>query len=335
MIRKLLAVVLVCLIAACNSSAVKDAIDLIEGVPRKDIDTTRLGTNAFVNDPRFGTISEQFLRIRDTLRLNFVRVLFEWNDGVQASPNASPNFSFYDQILDNVPAGMDVLVIVTGIPSWMSNSANWVENNPRTTFAERYARRIFQRYGNHPRVVGFQIWNEPNMSVNSQNVTLGFVNSPENYVEMLARSYSLAKSLAPSKLVLNAATTAINQDFPQTLDYNRGMRDAGAQSFVDRWAIHYYGRQFENVITSGGVQDFLNGLSKGIWVTESGAQGVNSQLEYGERVWPFLRDRIPGIERIYQYQFAEPTDPAVTYGLLNLSQNAPVSDLYIWLRDRP
>jgi hypothetical protein len=87
-------------------------------------------------------------------------------------------------------------------------------------------------------------------------------------------------------------------------------------------------------VRGGGVADFLNGLPKPIWITESGAQGVNSQLEYGERVWPFLTDKIPGIERIYQYQFAEATPADVTYGLRNLSGDLPVSDLYVHLRDR-
>jgi hypothetical protein len=112
------------------------------------------------------------------------------------------------------------------------------------------------------------------------------------------------------------------------------MRDAGAQVFLDRWAVHYYGRQFENVRRDGGVSDFLNGLSTPIWVTESGAQGVNEQLKYGEEVWPFLREEIPSIERIYIYQFAEATPADVTYGLRNLTPGLELSDLYISFRDR-
>ncbi|MBN8549494.1 MAG: hypothetical protein J0M12_09280, partial [Deltaproteobacteria bacterium] len=119
----------------------------------------------------------------------------------------------------------------------------------------------------------------------------------------------------------------------ETLDYNRAMRDAGAQAFTDRWAIHYYGKQFENL--ERGVKDFLNGLNVAVWVTESGAQGVNSQLAYGEQVWPFLFDKIARLERIYQYQFTEATPSDVTYGMKNLDPNFPVSDLYIFLRDRP
>lgn len=321
-------------LAGCNSSSVKDALDLAEGVPRKDIDASRLGVNAFVNDPRFGSISQQLIEVRDTLKLNKVRVLFEWSEGVQPNPNVNPSFGFYDDILDAVPSGVEVLVIVVGVPSWMENSANWVEGNPRTTFVEQWVRKVVSRYAGRASIVGFQIWNEPNMTVNNDNSIIDVATNPENYTEMLARAYSVVKELAPSKLVLNAATTAINQNYSETLDYNRGMRDAGALSFVDRWAIHYYGRQFENVIRENGVADFLNGLGKPIWVTESGAQGVNEQLAYGEQVWPFLMDEIPSVERVYVYQFTEATPADVSYGLKTLDPNFPVSDLYVWLRDR-
>ncbi len=322
------------LMAGCNSSAVKDALDSLDEVPRKDIDTTRLGVNAFVNDSRFGTARQQFNEVHDTLRLNFVRILLNWDDNVQPTPSATPNFNFYDDVIAALPPGVDALVVVTGLPSWMANSGNWTDGNPRTTFVERWVRRVVSRYGRRGAVIGFEIWNEPNMRDNSENVTLGIAESADNYVEMLARAFNVVRELAPGKLVLNAATTAINQNFSETLDYNRAMRDAGAQNFLDKWAIHYYGKQFENVRRSGGVSDFLNGLSKGVWVTESGAQGVNHQLAYGEQVWPFLREEIPGIERIYAYQFTEASPSDVTYGMRTLDPAFPVSDLYIALRDR-
>lgn len=319
--------------SACNSSVVEDVIDTID-VERRPINTARVGVNAFVNDGRFGSIRSQLLEVRDTLRLSFIRVLFDWNDDIQSSPSAEPDFSFYDAIIAGVPSGIDVLVIITGVPSWMDNSSNWVNNNPRLTFSEKWVRSVVARYAGNGSIMGFQIWNEPNQNSNPENSTLNLTNSPENYVELLASAYGIVKDLAPSKRVVSAATTAINQNYPESLDYNRGMRDAGATSFADVWAIHYYGKQYENVTRPGGVADFLNGLPQPIWVTESGAQGVDSQLEYAERTWPFILDEIPGIQRIYQYQFTEASPPESTYGLRNLSADLPVSDLYVFLRDR-
>ncbi|MCI5065190.1 glycoside hydrolase family 5 protein [bacterium] len=319
----------------CDSSEIEDALDLADGVPRRTIDTSRLGMNAFVNDARFGTVGEQFREVRDTLGLNFVRVLLVWNEAVQPAPGGRRDFSFYDSIIESIPAGMDALVILTGIPSWMSDSANWTDGSPRTTFVEQWVRPAVRRYGGNGRVIGFQIWNEPNMVSNGQNATLDVLGNEGavNYVEMLARAANVVRENAPGKLVVNAASTAIAQNFSETLDYNRAMRDAGIYEFIDIFAIHYYGKQFENLVRSGGVRGFLNSVPKPIWVTETGAQGVNEQLPYGEEVWPYLREQIPGIDRIYVYQFTDADGPG-SYGLRNPSADFPVSDLYLHLRDR-
>lgn len=327
---------LVVVLSACNSSSVKDAIDVADGVPRKTINTEMLGANAFANDGRFGSISSQFRDVRDTLGLEEIRILFGWDDNVQPTPQSALNFSFYDDLVAKLPPGVRALIVVRGVPSWVSNPSNWVDGNPRTTFIEDFVRPCVQRYGSDSQVVGFQIWNEPNMpsSSNPDNGLLDLELSPVNYVEMLARAFSIVQDLAPSKLVVSAATTAINQNYPATLNYNKDMLAAGAEDFLDVWGVHYYGKQYENVIRSGGVQDFLNGLTRQIWITESGAQGVNSQLAYGEEVWPFLMERVPGIARIYVYQYTEATPADVSYGLRTLDPSFPVSDLYIHLRER-
>lgn len=309
-----------------------DVIEIIEGIERKAIDTSRMGINAFGNKAQFGSACAQFAEVRNTLRLNFIRVLVQWNDAVQPGANAPINFSFYDSLINCIPAGVDALVVVAGLPSWMSDSANWIEGNPRTTFVERWVRPVTTRYANNSRVIAWQIWNEPNRDVDRDNAVLDVLNSPANYVEMLARAYSVAKDIAPSKLVINAATTSLIQNFPDTLNYNQELKDSGIESFTDVYAIHYYGEQFEKFIPRG--RDFLQSLSKAIWITESGKQGFNRQLAYVETVWPYLREQIPAIDRIYYYQFASETGADSAFGLLNTSAETPVSDLYLFLRDR-
>ena len=317
--------------SAC--SKVEDALELLDDPERKTIDVSRLGTNAIVNDRRFGSIREQLTEVRSTLGLRFVRVLFSWNDSIQPTPTASPDFSFYDDIVAGLPAGVDALVVLTDLPSWMSSPANWSNGNPRGTFVERWVKPMAERYSSFPGVVGFQVWNEPNDTAKGANTTLGVVGNPEQYVELLMLAENSIRA-AGNKLVVSAATTAMNQNYPETLDYNRGMRDAGAESAIDVWAMHYYGKQFENVLRDGGVADFFEGVSKPVWVTESGAQGVNAQLAYGEQVWPFLQDKIPQIARIYQYQFATAGAPESSYGLRTLSAEFPISDLYQHLQER-
>ncbi|MBX7145223.1 MAG: glycoside hydrolase family protein, partial [Oligoflexia bacterium] len=165
-------------------------------------------------------------------------------------------------------------------------------------------------------------------------ITLDIATNAANYVEVLQRSYALSREFAPGKLVVSAATTAINQNYPESLDYNRAMRDAGLRSYADVYGVHYYGKQYENLVRNGGVADYLNGLGLPIWVTESGAQGVTEQLGYVEEVWPFLSERVDNIQRFYYYQFAEDAASANTYGLRNLDPGASISDLYVYLRDK-
>lgn len=319
---------------ACNQAkqAIDDAIDVVN-VDRKPIDVSKTGVNAFGNDGRFGSMSSQYGEVKNTLGLSFVRILIAWDDNTQPSPSSEPNFSFTDAILDSIPAGVDVLAVLTGAPSWMADSSNWIDGDPGKTFVEKWVRVVASRYAGRKKLSALEIWNEPNMAADRDSGIMGF-SDPVRYTAMLSSASAVVRSVAPGKRVLNAATTAINQNDPETLDYNKSMVEAGALNAVDIYAVHYYGEQFERVVKNNGVADFLNSLGKPIWITESGAQGVNNQLKYVERAWPFLSEKIPSIDRFYYYQFTEATDPTVTYGLRNLSTDLPVSDLYVYLRDR-
>ena len=311
-----------------------DITDLALDPPsRKMIDTARTGVNAFANQAFAGSTCEQYLEIRDVLRLGAVRVLFNWSDGVQPSPSVTPDFSFYDQVLGCIPDGVDALVILTNVPSWMSDSSNWIDGNPRLTFAELWARVVARRYSGNGKIVAYQVWNEPNNVDFPENGVVQVLTSPTNYVELVALSSNLIKEEDPGRLVLNGSTTAIGQNFPDALNYNKALQDAGILEVVDIFGIHYYGKNYERLVVE--VRDFLNNLGKTIWVTESGIQGVNSQLAYVEEVWPFLRENVGAIDRIYYYRYAEAVPPDVAFGLRTADPGLPISDLYVFLRDRP
>lgn len=329
-----------CLTASLLTAAPARAQDYVnyglfeELFPREEIDTSIMGVNAFANEAAFGSIRQQLQEVKSTLRLKYIRVLFAWDDNVQPTPTSRINFSFYDDIVRNIPRGTHALVILTGVPSWMNDARNWSSGSARQTFVNRWVKKVVRRYLRKGRIKAFQIWNEPNDKSNPHNHLLEIADSPSNYVEMLRSASEFIHSRKRSRLVINAATTAINQDYPRALDYNEALIENGAESLVDAWAVHYYGSQYENVLRPGGVGDFLNSLTKPIWVTESGAKGINEQLEYVERTWTFLRDSVPGIARFYLYQFTESTPADETYGLRNLTPGLSISDLYIYLRDR-
>lgn len=328
----LLVLFLLTSLTACNSS-VEKAFDIAtDNIDRKPINRDKLGVNAFFNEPGFGSIDAQYAEIKNTLGINFVRVLFAWDNNVQPSPGDSPNFSFFDDIIESIPPGVSVVVVLAHTPSWMSNSSNWIEGNPRKTWVERFLRKAVSRYAGTPGVLAWEIWNEPDLTTSDSDAALELA-EPANYFELLSLGAHVVRTTDPTRIVLNAATSSINQDYPDILNYNKTLAALGATSIVDAWNIHYYGKQFERVVDGNGIAPFLNSLAKPIWVTESGAQGPNNQLAYVETAWPFLEEEIPGIDLFFYYNYAS-TDPLeLNYGLRNNDSSSLVSDLYVHLRD--
>ena len=339
---KLILVALAVLVATfpvtgCGGSG-SDLIDLIENEldppSRRQINQDKTGVNNFFVNSEFGSISVQASTMKDTLGISFVRVLFAWTTGVQPSPGASANYSFFDDILAAIPEGVDVLVVLAHTPNWMADPANWIDGNPRTTWVERWLKPTVSRYSGHPRIVGWEVWNEPDLLFVDSDVVLELAD-PVKYFEMLVAGSTAIRSMDPSKLVLNAATASIQQSFPDKLNYNKDLRDLGALDHVDVWNVHYYGEQFENVIRGGGVGDFLREVKasgKPIWLTESGEQGVNNQLAYVETAWPFLDDEV-GIDRFYYFRYGSPEPAETTFGLFTTDPAFPISDLGVFLRD--
>ena len=217
-------------------------------------------------------------------------------------------------------------------PTWITNPANQIDNDARKTWVEGWLKPTVNRYKNNPNIVGFEIFNEPDIVTLEQDRVLG-LEEADNYYDLLARGYSAGKAIAPNKLMIMAATTSIQRNFPTVLNYNKRLRDLGADSVTDIWNVHYYSSSYETVVTSNGVGDFLNGVSKPIWVTESGEKNQREQLSYVETTWPFLKDEIPGIQRFYYYQFGETGPLDNNFGLRTTNQDFPVSNFYIYLRD--
>ena len=264
--------------------------------------------------------------------IKHVRVLFAWTDDVQRDPSDSAYVGFYDQILSNIPDGMDVLVVVAHTPNWITNSANWIDGNPRKTWVNRWFKPLVKRYAGNSKIVGWEVWNEPDLTVVDSDAALG-LETVENYYEMLSMASEVVRNYDPGKKVVMAATSSINQKYPNTLNYNKRLVSLGAEDLVDVWNIHYYGKNYDTVVVSGGIADLLNGLTVPVWVTESGREGVVAQLEYGQRTWPYLQEEIGNLERLYIYEYSSTEPVGDTFGLRTNDSANPVSDLYIYLRD--
>lgn len=311
-----------------------DLLDLALDPPsRKPIDTTIMGVNAFFVNDGFGTIDDQFADIKSKIRLRYVRILLAWTDGVQPTPTSPLNFSFYDQILNRIPPGVEVNIVLAHTPTWMTNPANWIDGNPRTTYAETWVREVAKRYSVNGRVTSIEVWNEPDLTVVPSDTALG-LEDPGNYFELVSKSAAEVRRNSGGKLVVMGATRSIQQDFPNTIRYNQKLRDLGIENVIDVYNFHFYGKTYESVVTQNGAADFLNSIRLPIWLTESGAQGPNNQLAYVEEVWPFLKEKVPGIQRFYYYEYTSSFPPEQSYGLRLTDPVTPVSDLYVFLRDR-
>ncbi|MGH7823164.1 MAG: glycosyl hydrolase, partial [Candidatus Binatia bacterium] len=129
--------------------------------------------------------------------------------------------------------------------------------------------------------------------------------------------------------VVGAASLPINTSFPEHLDFNRRMVELGILDFIDIYNIHWYSVQLERLLL--GIEDFLDGIPKPIWCTESGIQGSTRQLGFAEEVFPALDDHLDRLERIYIFTYFDNQPPASTFGLV--ANDGTESDLYQFLRD--
>ena len=317
----------------CNSASdLTDIADVaIKPPKRESIDRSKLGVqNFFTSTAAFGSVDQQFRDIRQNLGIRYVRILLPWIESRQSTKNSSYNFDSADEILNSIPAGVDVLVVLAHTPDWFTNPSNQTTANPRQAWVDQFLKPTISRYASNGRIIGWEIFNEPNILTVASDSVLGLT-EPSNYVELMQFATDAIKSITPGKLAVMAATSSIQQDWPASINYNKALFDGGISNYTDVWNVHYYGKQFEKVVVNNGVADFLNSTGKEIWITESGQQGPNDQLAYVETVWPFLTDKIPGIKRIYYYEYSSTAPIRESYGLRSTDQAFPVSDFYVSL----
>lgn len=285
------------------------------------------GVNCFFNQSLFpsNNLKRQGDDIRNTLNLKFVRVLFNWNDGVQKSKASPIDFSFYDSIIQTcTDSSLNALIVINGFPQWLKN-----EQSSFLTEYIKYCQQIIERYKNNPHVIGWQIGNEINTAMFEENTLYGFVNNPSLYIHVLSSIYDYSKRHAPAKLVCAAATTSIIQNFPNTLNYNKELCKLGLDNFCDVIAIHYYGNSPWALLKPDGVLDFMRQIRKPILITEVGAKEKNKHVDILKKDIAFLFTRCR-IAKIFWYQYDAGGDTA-SYGLR--TPQGVVSDVYDYLKN--
>jgi len=243
---------------------------------------------------------------------------------LQTEAKASALFSRFDAIMGSIPPDVDLLPILGYAPQWLANRPDW-----KDVFITRYVIPVLDRYGGDARIVGWEIWNEPDGFCNGRVAPPGVLDcSPQDYVDLVARVAPEVRKRSGA-LIVGAATTSINQSFPGHFDYNKDMVGAGLLGFIDVYNFHWYGAQLEK-LSFGGIADFLNSTGKRVWCTESGEQGSTNQLGHARDVFPELDDEIDRLDRIYIFTYFDGQGPGNTFGLV--ANNGLESDLYQFLR---
>lgn len=134
-----------------------------------------------------------------------------------------------------------------------------------------------------PRAGSFsiQVLNEP---------TSFFGIAPDVYVhDFLTPAYFHMKEDDPGLLVVSAAQVSSAEGILQT----RKMLEAGMDRVCDRVAYHVYTTRWLDRLA--GVSD------RPIWITESATEGPENHLRWMTSTFDEIRQRIPGVERIFWY----------------------------------
>ena len=158
-------------------------------------------------------------------KAQIARVNIYWRKAVGSSPPANPtnpadpdyDFSRLDgAVRDATARHMQVLITVFGAPTW-AEGKNRPSSAPLGTwkpdphalgqFAQALAKRYSGSFQGLPRVSLFEVWNEPNLSVNLTPQWVGKKpTSPDLYRSLLNAFYRGVKSVAPADTVIGGAT---------------------------------------------------------------------------------------------------------------------------------
>ena len=203
------------------------------------------------------------------------------------------NWEFPDAVVRGAEYhGLRVVARLDQCPTWATSEGQG--HCPSDLLAEYgdFVEAVARRY--RGRIVGYIIWNEPNLA----REWGGKRPDPAAYVALLKEAYTRIKAADPGALVISAGLAPTNDVGDRAVDdriFLRGMYEAGAKEYFDVLGGHPYGFAYPPDDPAGAHEGFnfarLADLrqimveygdgDKPVWATEMGW----TTEAHGERAW--------------------------------------------------
>jgi hypothetical protein len=251
------------------------------------------GINTFLHDEVEIEKRDETLRLIAEAGFHWVREEFPWEDieihgrgdfaDRRNDPEGIDAWAKYDNIVDLVETyDLELIVRLSNPPAWSRAGGDAVGDfAPPDDIADfvRFAVTVAERY--RGRIHYYQVWNEPNIYPEWGEQIV----NPEQYADLLCRTYRALKEVDPSIVVLSgtlAPTSALDgRDFNDYIFLQR-MYNAGAGDCFDILTMQGYGlwsgptdRRMDPVIVNYGRSQFIRDImvrngdaDKAIWISE-------------------------------------------------------------------
>lgn len=191
-------------------------------------------SHATVGDPNYTMVV-----IADQLHLQWVKVQLEWP---LVQPTAeSQDWHHYDGIVNEAKAkGLNLMFSVVGAPAWTRSAGNTEGPPDDYTLYTNFVGQLIDRYlGN---VHAIEVWNEQNLD--REWITPNGI-SPEDYVDLLARTYAVVKQKDPNLIVISGALSPTGPGdwvrWANDFEYLDRALAAGMLSYADCVGAHHNG----------------------------------------------------------------------------------------------
>ncbi len=253
------------------------------------------GINAFLELEAVPEKRERAMRLIADAGIGWLRQQFTWEDieihaksdfvDRRNDPNGISAWEKYDQIVA-LAAQYNVNILArisTPTPDWALAPGTTQAFGPPANYQDfvDFAVRIAKRY--EGQITHYQIWNEPNLYPEWGEQLV----SPEDYTDLLCRTYTALKEVDPNIVVHSAAIgPTINLSGRDAYDmlYVQRMYNAGAGACFDVMSAQGYGlfsgptdQRLRPYLMNFGRHEWLRDLMvangdahKPIWISEAG-----------------------------------------------------------------